>query len=135
MIDGQILKSLRIAKLRECFLQLMLFRITTHPGRTDYVVTNDFEAVSTPEDATKACGFRWKIEQYHREVKQLTGIGKCQARNVKAQRKHITTSILAWIVMKGKAFARNMTIYEAKHEPMKVFQEHLWRNPYMDFND
>ncbi len=48
---------------------------------------------------TKVCKFRWKIEQYHREVKQATGIGKCQAGNHRAQVKHIVTSVLAWIVL------------------------------------
>ena len=32
-------------------------------------LTNDNVAICTPEDATEACAFRWKIEQYHREVK------------------------------------------------------------------
>jgi len=68
------------AKLKECFLKLKLFQLTIHPNRTDYVVTNDHKEIGTAEDATKACAIRWKIEQYHREAKQLTGIGKCQAR-------------------------------------------------------
>ena len=53
-----------------------------------YVITND-KAICTSEDVTKACGFRWKIEQYHSKVKQTTGIAKYQARNSKAQRKSI----------------------------------------------
>ena len=97
-------------KFRQCSLKLKLFRLTVHPNRTDYVVTNDQEQIRTSEDATKACAFRWKIEQYHRETKQVTGIGKCQARKAKAQRKHIITAILAWIALKAQAYAKNMTI-------------------------
>lgn len=121
-------------KLKACRLQLKLFRLTTHPGRTDYVVSNDHEQISTPGDATDACAARWKIEQYHREVKQTTGIGKCQARNAKAQRKHIITSILAWIVLSAKAYAEKKTIYAVKHEPLKKFQELMWRRPYTAFS-
>ncbi|TDG93861.1 IS701 family transposase [Cardinium endosymbiont of Culicoides punctatus] len=121
------------AKLKACSLKLKLFRITAHSNRTDYIITND-EAIGTTEDATKACKFRWKIEQYHREVKQVTGIGKCQCRNAKAQRKHIITSIIAWIVMNAHALAKNRTIYAIKNEPLKIFQEKLWRNPYTAFN-
>lgn len=124
----------KAVKLRECSLKLMLFRLTVHPNRIDFVVSNDFEAVSTLEDATEACGFRWKIEQYHREVKQVTGIGKCQARNAKAQRKHITTSMLAWIVLHAQALAKNMTIYEVKYAPLKIFQAAVWRSPYTAFD-
>ena len=121
-------------KLKECHLKLHLFRLTDHPNRTDYVVTNDLEQIGTSGDATKACRIRWKIEQYHREVKQTTGIGKCQARNAKAQRKHIITAILAWIVLEAAARAKKMTIYALKNEPLKKFQAMMWRRPYTAFS-
>lgn len=47
---------------------LRLFRMTAK-HRTEYIVTNDVR-VETTEDAKKVGGFRWKIEQFHREVKQ-----------------------------------------------------------------
>lgn len=121
------------AKLKELSLKLRLFRLTVHPNRTDYVVTNDHENILTAHDATKACGFRWKVEQYHREVKQLTGIAKCQARNTRAQRKHIVTAILAWIVLHAQAQANHMTMYQLKDEPLRAFQAQLWRRPYTAF--
>lgn len=121
-------------KLKECSLELKLFRLTVHSNRTDYVVTNDLKQISTPEDATKACAFRWKIEQYHREAKQTTGIGKCQDRNAKSQRKHIITSILAWTILTVKAHAKNTTIYALKNEPLKEFQALIWRQPYTAFS-
>ena len=120
-------------KLKQCSLKVNLFQLSVHPNRTDYVITND-KAICTSEDATKACGFRWKIEQYHREVKQTTGIAKCQARNSKAQRKHIMTSILSWIVMHAQAISRKITIYQLKNEPLEVFQRNIWRNPYTAFS-
>ena len=132
--ENNELKQGSMAKLKACSLKLKLFRLMVHPNRTDYIITNDNEAISTSEDATKACAFRWKIEQYHREVKQVTGIGKCQARNARAQRKHIITSILAWIVLHAHAFTKNMTIYELKNEPLRMFQENMWRIPYTAFS-
>ncbi len=105
-----------------------------HPNRTDQIITNDNEAICTPEDATKACKFRWKIEQYHREVKQVTGIGKCQAGNHRAQGKHIVTSVLAWIVFQAQAVSRNITIYALKNEPLLKFQESIWLQPYTIFS-
>ncbi len=56
---------------------LRLFRMTAK-HRTEYIVTNDVR-VETTEAAKQVGGFRWKIEQFHREVKQLTGVAKCQA--------------------------------------------------------
>ncbi|HAU1599276.1 TPA: transposase [Legionella pneumophila] len=32
------------------------------------------------------CAIRWFVEQFHREVKQLTGIDKCQYRKQRIQR-------------------------------------------------
>ncbi len=131
--DSDKLKQGSDAKLKSCSLKLKLFRLMVHSNRTDYIVTNDNEAICTPEDATEACAFRWKIEQYHREVKQTTGIAKCQARNAKAQRKHIVTSILAWIVMHAQACAKNTNIYQLKNRPLKDFQMQMWRRPYTVF--
>ncbi len=51
-----------------------------------------------------------RLSSITKETKQVTGIGKCQARKAKAQRKHIITAILAWIVLKAQAYAKNMTI-------------------------
>lgn len=131
--DNHALTHGRCTKLKQCHLSLKLFQLTTHPRRTDYIVTNDHKAILSSDDATKACAARWKIEQFHRETKQLTGIAKCQARKSKPQRKHIITAILAWLVLHAKAKALKTTIYAVKHEPLKQFQAHLWRNPYTVF--
>ncbi len=49
--------------------KVQLFRVVVSTHRTDYVVTNDWAQEST-EATQEACGFRWKIEQLHREGKQ-----------------------------------------------------------------
>ena len=131
--DNDKLKQGSDAKLKACSLKLKLFRLMVHSNRTDYIVTNDNVAICTSEEATEACPFRWKIEQYHREVKQITGIFKRQARKAKAQRKHIVTSILAWIVIHAEACAKNMNIYKLKNQPLKDFQMQVWRRPYTVF--
>ncbi|KOR27671.1 transposase, partial [Achromatium sp. WMS2] len=60
--------------------KVRLFRVEVSTHRTDWVITND-----PAQDSTVAtqdvCGFRWKIEQLHREGKQLTGMERCQCRN------------------------------------------------------
>ncbi|WVX67657.1 IS701 family transposase domain protein [Candidatus Bealeia paramacronuclearis] len=40
---------------------------------------------------------RWKIEVYHRELKQTCGLERCQSRTGRAQRNHIFLAISAWI--------------------------------------
>jgi hypothetical protein len=53
--------------------KVQCFRVAVSTHRTDFVVTNDLTQDST-EATQQACGFRWKIEQLHREGKQVTGL-------------------------------------------------------------
>ena len=99
--DEELMQGKNV-KLKACSLKLKLFRIMIHSNRTDYVITNDKEAISTSKDARKACGFRWKIEQYHCEVKQITGIGKCQCRiTAKITTRICKSSHWGWIDFNG----------------------------------
>ena len=53
--------------------KVKLFRVASCNGRTDYVVTNDL-AQNDTSVVQQVCNQRWKIEQFHREAKQLTGL-------------------------------------------------------------
>jgi len=76
--------------------QVKLFRIVLSTQRTDYVVTNDHAQDSM--DATRQeSAIRWKIEQFHREAKQVTGLESCQCRSQRAQRNHIACAMLVWV--------------------------------------
>lgn len=106
---------------------LRLFRMTAK-HRTEYIVTNDVR-VETTEDAKKVGAFRWKIEQFHREVKQLTGVAKCQARKGRKQRNHICIAFVVWHQLHELAQQMKTTMYEVKHIPLREYQKQLWRNP------
>jgi len=54
------------------------------------VATNDLSEDST-DVVQQVCGIRWKIEEFHRELKQLTGVEACKAR---LQRNHIGCAML-----------------------------------------
>jgi hypothetical protein len=56
--------------------KVKLFRVTVSTNRTEFVATNDISQAST--DAVQdVCDIRWKIEEFHRELKQLTGVEAC----------------------------------------------------------
>jgi hypothetical protein len=105
-----------------------LFRVPVSTDRTDWIVTNDLTQKVT-SDTRKECAIRWHIEEFHRELKQLTGVEKCQTRLGRSQRNHINLSLQAWIVLKEAAFQKGVTIYQQKHEPLKKYMVELWRNP------
>jgi hypothetical protein len=108
--------------------QVQLFRVPVSTDRTDYIVTNDVTQAATT-DTQEVCAIRWTIEQFHRELKQLTGIEDCQARLARSQRNHICMSILAWIVLKRAAKKNHVTIYEQKRSAIKNYFRDLWQNP------
>ncbi len=98
------------------------------PHRTDYVVTNDLTQNST-EATGEACGFRWKIEQFHREGKQLTGWEKCQCRKARIQRNHIGCALLVWVRLKTLAIANKTNVYQLKHGLLDDYLIQQLKNP------
>lgn len=108
--DGKIIKIHKFPKDHK----VKLFRVTVSTNRTDYVITNDM-AQDSLDAAQQECGFRWKIEEFHREVKQVTGIEKCQCRIGRIQRNHIACAIMVWCCLKKVANAASTTIYQVKN--------------------
>ncbi|MGH2414475.1 MAG: IS701 family transposase [Microcystaceae cyanobacterium] len=93
--------------------RVKLFRLTVLPNRMDFIVTNDLSQDSA--DATRLeCAVRWKIEELHRELKQVTGIEKCECRKERIQRNHIGCAMLVWAALKKLACQTGKTIYQLK---------------------
>ncbi len=94
--------------------KVKLFRVTVSTNRTEFVATNDNSQAST--DAVQdVCGIRWKIEEFHRELKQLTGVEACQCRKARIQRNHIACALLVWSRLKMLAYQTGKTVYQIKH--------------------
>jgi hypothetical protein len=67
------------------------------------------------EAAQQVCGFRGRIEQLHREGKQVTGLERCQCRNARIQRNHIGWAFLVWVRLKHLAAQTGRTVSQLKH--------------------
>jgi hypothetical protein len=87
---------------------LKLFRVAFSTERTEYLVTND-DTQDNTLDAQQESAQRWKVEQFHREEKQLTGIERCQCRLNRSQRNHICASVLVWVCLKNLAYQTHQT--------------------------
>lgn len=120
-------KAVTVSKFAKDYQQ-KLFRVRVSPDRMDFVLTNDISQNSI-EDVQKAHATRWKIEEFHRELKQLTGIEDCQARRQRAQRNHIAIAFMTWFYLKQAARYAGVTIYEQKAAPLRRFVAEQWRNP------
>ncbi len=84
------------------------------------MVTNDLSQSDIIE-VKKVCSQPWKIEEFHRELKQLTGIESCQCRKARIQRNHIACAILVWSFLKKTARAIGKTIYQLKSELLSEY--------------
>jgi DDE superfamily endonuclease len=127
--------------------KLKLFRVVA-TDRTEWIVTNDLtdDEVAPPSedkptkdvtdptqktasDARKACALRWKIEQYHREVKQTLGFEKCQCRKLAAQKTHIGCVVLVWHFLTKIAKDTGKTIYAVKNKLLSGYMKRELTNP------
>ena len=78
-------------------------------------------------------GFRWKIEEFHREVKQVTGIEKCQCRIGRIQRNHIACAIMVWNCLKKVANATASTVYQVKSGLLRNYLIQELKSPAVQF--
>ena len=77
-------------------------------------MTNDLAQKDT-QVAQQVCHWRWKIEQFHREAKQLTGLEKCQCRLPRIVRNHIGCAFLVWVRLAQVAYQTGQSIYQVKY--------------------
>ena len=125
---GKILKVRGMPK--DCKLKRFRVRVSTH--RTDYLVTNQAE----PRDTAAAgheSSVRWTIEQFHRELKQLTGVQACQCRLARSQRNHIALAVRAWTRLKQAAYQTQKTVYQLKQGFLDAYMRYEMLQPTLAF--
>ena len=125
--EGQHGKTLHIKDFPKGH-QVKLFRLVLSTKRTDYIATND-RTQDSAHDTQDVCALRWKIEQFHRETKQLTGIEGCQCRLARIQRNPIACAILVWVRLKQVAHDTASTLYQLKHRLLDDYMRSQLRSP------
>ncbi|MEI2770785.1 MAG: hypothetical protein V9G98_08640 [Candidatus Competibacter sp.] len=101
--------------MKEVPFKVQLFKGVATNGDIDWVITNRaprFIDTWVVRDENKV---RWAIEKRHRELKQLTGIEKCQCRKQRAQRNHFACCYQAWLSLKAMAKKMKKTFYKVKN--------------------
>ena len=111
-----------VVKLQKVPFKVKLFKLVATNGDIDWVITNDLDSSSTVQVAQDANDVRWEVEQFHRELKQLTGSEKCQCRKQRSQRNHLACCYHAWLSMRVKALELQKTIYQVKTD---LFTDYL----------
>jgi hypothetical protein len=128
------IKAGKLIKIRKfpAYRKVRLFRVAVSNDRTDFVATNDLTQNDT-DAVQEVHGTRWKIEQFHRELKQITGIQACQCRKARIQRNHIGCAMFVWAKLKQFAYQTGQTVYQLKQQLWANYLKQILRHPPIDF--
>jgi SRSO17 transposase len=110
-----------MVKLKELPFLVRLFKIVATNGDIDWIITNSPDPIAALA-VQQHNAHRWPIEQFHRELKQLTGSEKCQCRKARSQRNHLGYCYLAWLSLKVRATQLQLTLYQVR---LRVFDDFL----------
>ncbi len=108
-------------KLKKLPFRVQLFKVVATDGDIDWMITNHPDSLST-QDIQDENALRWQIEQFHRELKQLTGSEKCQCRKARSQRNHLGYCYLAWLALRLRAEDLHLTLYQVRQ---RIFDDFL----------
>lgn len=129
LIYGKIIYLKNIPKS----MPVKLFSVASSERRIDNLCTNDMDKSTdvtvTQEESSK----RWKVEQFHREIKQTLGIAKCQCRKNRSQRNHIICSMLSWIYLSKQAINNTTTIYQIKKKQLDNYMMSIMKHPHWEY--
>jgi len=101
-------------------------------GEVEYIATNKLDM--TLIDIKTVAAQRWKIEEYHRGLKQTTGIEKCQARNQRSQRNHIFCSILSFVALELQRQNKHISWYQTKKQIIQHAMRQYMLSPTISLN-
>lgn len=123
------LKSGVIVKLNKIPFKVKLFKVVATNGDIDWIITNDLDETVITQVAQEANDVRWQVEEFHRELKQLTGSAQCQCRKARSQRNHLACCYHAWLSLKVQAIRLNKTIYRVRTDLFSDYLRAELRNP------
>ncbi len=91
---------------------IKVFKIVAPNGDIEYWATSDL--TMTLEQLAEFTLWAWRIEEYHRGVKQFCGIERAQHRSAKAQRNHIGLALRAFFRLEVYRLRTGTSWFEAK---------------------
>jgi putative transposase len=91
---------------------IKVFRVVATNGDTEFWATNDLAMDELTR--LKYAEFSWRIEEYHRGLKQHCGAERCQLRRARGQRNHIAYSIRAFLRLEVHCFVRGFSWFQVK---------------------
>jgi hypothetical protein len=91
---------------------ITVFRIVAKDGTTEHWATSDLRMDEL--ERLRLADASWRIEEYHRGLKQVTNVERCQCRTAVAQRGHIGLALRAFLVVERWCFRTGINWLTAK---------------------
>lgn len=85
-----------------------------------FLISNDFSL--TDEQFTTIYKKRWRVEEYHKSLKQNAGIAKSPTKIVQTQSNHVFAAIMAYVKLEKLKFANKMNHFAMK---VKIYNQAL----------
>lgn len=98
---------------------VLVTRIVFKNGDTRYLATNDLSLNDYKILSTNSKK-RWTIEEFHRGIKQTTGIEKCYSIKKQSQLTHIFASFIAFVKLEFERLKTGMSWYEQKAQAIRL---------------
>ncbi len=98
---------------------VMVARIVFKNGDVRYLATNDLN-LTDYENLSHESEQRWIIEEFHRGIKQTTGIEQCYSILKKSQLTHIFACFVAFIRMEFERLKTKISWYEQKAQKVRM---------------
>lgn len=91
---------------------IKVFRIVATDGTTEHWATSNL--AMDEGERLRLADASWRIEEYHRGLKQVTNVERCQCRKAAAQRGHIGLALRAFVVIERWCFRTGVNWLSAK---------------------
>lgn len=82
-------------------------------GDVTYLATSDL-SLTDYDDFLSHYDRRWQVEEFHRGIKQTTGLEKCYSTKATSQKTHIFASFTAFLKLERTRLKSNLSWYEQK---------------------
>jgi putative transposase len=109
--EVEIAEAGSIVHLKE-YGMIKVFKIVATDSDVEYWATNDLQMNELTR--VKFANEAWTIENFHRGIKQFSGIERCQARSRRAQRNHIGLALRAFLRLEVHSHKQGVSWFEAK---------------------
>lgn len=105
-------KQVRKVWLKEYGYVLVCTLVATN-GDSTYLATSDL-SLTEYHTFTHHFSHRWMIEEFHRGIKQTTGIEQCYSVKAQTQKTHIFSSFIAFLKLERSRLTEHVSWYEQK---------------------